>query len=165
MGSSTRLRPAPAARPRCSFRSPIPGTVCKGHGQRRHHGQPLCAADDHIPSTISVNENSPLVFSTAKGTGITFTDSFAGSTPETLTLSATDGILTLSTTSGLTFDQSTTNGSSSIVVTGTLAELNAAVNGLTYTPGSNFVGTGFTEGFAPGHRDEPDRQRIEHLFR
>ncbi len=94
-----------------------------------------------IPSTISVNENSPLVFSTAKGTGITFTDSFAGSTPETLTLSATHGILTLDTTSGLTFDQSTTNGSSSIVVTGTLAELNAAVNGLTYTPGSNFVGT------------------------
>jgi hypothetical protein len=95
-----------------------------------------------IPSTISVNENSPLVFSTAKGTAITFTDSFAGSTPETLTLSAIDGILTLSTTSNLTFDQNTTNGSSSIVVTGTLAELNAAVNGLTYTPGSNFVGTG-----------------------
>jgi hypothetical protein len=81
------------------------------------------------------------VFSTTKGTGITFTDSFAGSTPETLTLSAIDGILTLPTTSGLTFDQNTTNGSSSIVVTGTLAELNAAVNGLTYTPGSNFVGT------------------------
>jgi hypothetical protein len=94
-----------------------------------------------LPSAISVTENSALVFSTAKGTAITLTDSFAGSIPETLTLSATDGILTLETTSGLTFDQNTTNGSSSIVVTGTLAELNAAVNGLTYTPGSNFVGT------------------------
>jgi hypothetical protein len=118
-----------------------PGDGLKGPGSVAITVSPFVQPTITIPSTISVNENSPLVFSTAKGTGITFTDSFAGSTPETLTLSATDGILTLFTTSNLTFDQNTTNGSSSIVVTGTLAELNAAVNGLTYTPGSNFVGT------------------------
>ncbi len=119
-----------------------PGDGLKGPGSVAITVSPFVPPTITIPSTISVNENSPLVFSTAKGTGITFTDSFAGSTPETLTLSATNGILTLFTTSNLTFDQSTTNGSSSIAVTGTLAELNAAVNGLTYTPGSNFVGTG-----------------------
>ena len=118
-----------------------PGDSLKGTGSVAITVSPFVPPTVTVPSTISVNENAPLVFSTTKGTGITFTDSFAGSTPETLTLSAIDGILTLPTTSGLTFDQNTTNGSSSIVVTGTLAELNAAVNGLTYTPGSNFVGT------------------------
>jgi hypothetical protein len=93
------------------------------------------------PSSIAVTENSTLVFSTAQGNPISFTDSFAGSTPERLTLAATDGILTLATTSGLTFSNGSSNGSTSITVIGTLTELNAAVNGLTYTPKTGFVGT------------------------
>jgi hypothetical protein len=100
-------------------------------------------APPHItaPSSIAVNENSTLVFSTAQGNPISFTDSFAGSAPETLTLFATDGILTLATTNGLTYTNGSSNGSTSISVTGTLTELNAAVNGLTYTPNTGYTGT------------------------
>jgi hypothetical protein len=93
------------------------------------------------PASHSVNENSSLVFSTAQGTAITFADSFAGSSPETLTLSATDGILMLATTNGLTFAPGSSNGSSSMTVTGTLANLNSAVNGLSYMPNSGYTGS------------------------
>ena len=73
------------------------------------------------------------------GTAISFTDSFAGGTLETLTLNVTDGVLVLGSTSGLTSVSG--NGSASITATGTLAQLNAAVSGLTYTPGSGFSGS------------------------
>jgi hypothetical protein len=92
------------------------------------------------PAARSMNVNSSTVFSTAQGTAITFADSFAGSSPETLTLTATDGTLTLASTNGLSFTAGS-NGSPSLTVTGTLANLNAAVNGLTYTPGSGYSGS------------------------
>jgi hypothetical protein len=93
-----------------------------------------------VPPTVSVTENGTVVFSTAQGDAITFTDSYAGSNAETLVLTVSDGSLTLATTSGVTITNGS-NGSSSMSVSGTLANLNAAVNGLTYTPAANFVGS------------------------
>jgi hypothetical protein len=90
------------------------------------------------PASISVTENTTLVFSTANADAITLADSFAGSSADTLTLTATDGTLTLGSTSGLTSVSG--NGSPSVTVSGTLANLNAAVNGLTYTPSASYVG-------------------------
>ncbi len=92
-----------------------------------------------VPGALSMNENTPVVFSSAHGTAIGFADSFAGSTSETLTLNVTSGSLVLGSTSGLTSVSG--NGSASITATGTLAQLNAAVSGLTYTPGSGFSGS------------------------
>lgn len=89
-------------------------------------------------TTITVTENSNVVFSSAKGDAITFIDSFAGSNADTLTLIVSNGTLTLGSTTGVTV---TGNGSSSLTVSGTVANLNTAVNGLTYTPSSNFVGS------------------------
>ena len=86
-----------------------------------------------VPSTASVNENSSLVFSTAKDDAIDVTDVEAGSNAEPLTLTATHGTLKLATTSGLKV-VSGTNKSASMTVSGTLANLNAALNGLTFTP-------------------------------
>jgi hypothetical protein len=92
-----------------------------------------------VPGALSMNENTPVVFSSAHGTAIGFSDSFAGSTPETLTLNVTDGSLALGSTSGLTSVSG--DNSASITATGTLAEINAAVSGLTYTPNSGFSGS------------------------
>ena len=91
-----------------------------------------------VPGALSTNENTPVVFSSANRTAISFTDSFAGGTLETLTLNVTDGVFALGSTSGLTSVSG--NGSASITATGTLAQLNSAVSGLTYTPGSGFSG-------------------------
>jgi hypothetical protein len=58
---------------------------------------------------------------------------------DSLSLSITDGQLTLGSTAGLTFT-SGANNSASMTVTGTLANLNAALNGLVYTPKSGYSG-------------------------
>ena len=96
-----------------------------GHG--RHHGQraqPLRPSPR--PPPISVNENSTLVFSTAQGDGDHLCRLVCRQqSPETLTLTATNGTLTLGSTSGLSFTAGAT-APPSMTVTGTLANLNAA---------------------------------------
>lgn len=91
------------------------------------------------PATASVNENASLVFSSANSNAISVTDTGAGSSTEQLTLAATHGGLTLGSTTGLKLT-SGSNGSSSITVQGTLANLNAALNGLKFTPTTGFAG-------------------------
>jgi hypothetical protein len=53
-------------------------------------------------------------------------------------LSVSHGTLTLATTSGLSV---TGNGTASVDLTGTLANCNTALNGLTYTPTSGYFGS------------------------
>ncbi len=91
------------------------------------------------PSSASVSENGSLAFSSAGADGISLSDSQAGSNSDTLALSVTNGTLTLASTSGLTI-VSGANGSSAITVSGTLSNLNTAVNGLDYVPNSGFSG-------------------------
>ncbi len=88
------------------------------------------------PATASVNENGSVTFSGS----ISATDAAAGGTSDSLSLSVADGILTLGSTTGLTIN-SGSNGSASVVVTGTLANLNAALNGLNYAPNSGYTGS------------------------
>ncbi len=93
----------------------------------------------NAPATASVNENTSLVFSSAGGNPITITDPSAGGSVEQLTLSVTHGTLTLTTTTGLSFT-SGSNNSASMTVTGTLTNLNAALNGLQFTPTTGYSG-------------------------
>jgi len=92
------------------------------------------------PATALLIENGSLTFATSKGNAITVADSSLGGGTDSLTLAVTHGTLTLSTTGGLTFT-SGTNGSASFTVSGTLASLNAALNGLLYQPTTGFVGS------------------------
>jgi hypothetical protein len=92
------------------------------------------------PSAATVAENSSLVFSTGKGNAITLTDASAGSGADSLTLSVSNGILTLASTTGLTFTTGG-NGTAAFTVTGTLSGLNAALNGVTYRPTAGYSGS------------------------
>jgi hypothetical protein len=87
---------------------------------------------------LTVNENASLVFSGAHGNAITVGDVDGGSSSETVTLSVTHGTLTLGSTAGLT--GLTGNGGASLSFSGTIAQLNAAMNGLTYTPTAHYHG-------------------------
>jgi hypothetical protein len=87
------------------------------------------------------------VFSSANGDAITVTDSdFAASGPAettTLTLTGTGstgavGTLTLGSTANVTV---TGNGTATVMVTGSPANITAALAGLTYQPGAGFFGT------------------------
>jgi hypothetical protein len=88
------------------------------------------------PATASVNENGSWTFS---GT-ISLTDVAAGNNSDSLALSVAHGTLTLATTSGLTFTAGA-NGGASFTVTGSVANLNAALNGLIYRPTANYIGS------------------------
>ena len=92
------------------------------------------------PATASLAENTSLVFSTGSGNAITVADSNAGSNVEQLTLTVTKGTVSLATTSGITVT-SGANGSALMTLQGTLANLNAALNGLQFTPTSGFAGS------------------------
>jgi hypothetical protein len=91
------------------------------------------------PTSASVTQNGSVTFSSSGNNGITLSDSQAGSNSDSLTLSVNNGTLTLASLSGLSV-VSGANGSSSVTVSGTLSSLNAALNGLVYTPGSGFSG-------------------------
>jgi hypothetical protein len=90
-----------------------------------------------VPGTQSVNEDATLTFSAGNGNAITISDVDVGSGNETVTLTVTGGILALGSTAGLT---SFTNNAASITLTGTVANVNAALDGLTYTGNLNFNG-------------------------
>jgi hypothetical protein len=93
----------------------------------------------NAPATASVNENTAMVFSAANGNAISVADANVGSTADHLTLTAVHGTIKLASTSGLHV-VSGSNKSSSMTVSGSLANLNAALNGLTLTPASGYVG-------------------------
>ncbi len=91
-------------------------------------------------TTLTVLEDTPLVFSAANNNALTVSDIDAGASGlETVTLTVTKGTLNLGSTTGLTGISG--NGSSTIVFTGTVAQVNAAMAGLAYQGNANANGT------------------------
>ena len=76
-------------------------------------------------------EDTALIFSSANSNAITIADIDAGSANVQLTLTATNGLLTMGSTTGLAV---TGNGTASVLVTGTVANINAGLSGLTFNP-------------------------------
>jgi hypothetical protein len=91
------------------------------------------------PTTQSAAGNTPLIFSTTNANAISVADVDAGVAPLQLTLTATNGLMTLPSTAGLTLTTGA-NGQATFTVQGTLAALNAALNGLRFKPNLNFTG-------------------------
>jgi VCBS repeat-containing protein len=91
-------------------------------------------------SGLTTLEDTPLVFSASRGNAVTVSDADASAQPVILRLSATHGTVTLGTTSGLTFAVGDGVDDSQMVLAGTIAELNAALEGMTFTPTADFNG-------------------------
>src|SRR6185295_2664883 len=77
-------------------------------------------------------------FSSANGNAISIADVDAGGSNVQVTLAATNGVLTLAGTAGLTVSG---NGTGTVTVTGTLTNINTAINGLVFQPTGNFSGS------------------------
>ena len=92
------------------------------------------------PASETLNQNTSLVFSSGNNDAITVADLGPGANADSLTLTVADGTVTLPTTSGLTVTAGA-NGSSSITVTGSIANLNTALNGLIYKPMIGYSGS------------------------
>ncbi|WNV09235.1 VCBS domain-containing protein [Tardiphaga sp. 709] len=95
------------------------------------------APTNTVPTARVVNEDTAIVFSSGNNNAISIADADHNGGNETVTLSVLHGNLTLSGLSGLTV---TGNGTGNVTVTGTVAAINSALNGLSYLPSDNYNG-------------------------
>jgi VCBS repeat-containing protein len=107
-----------------------------------HVNQPptLAAPSGTLTATYNATAgaNNQLVFSGA--TKISTADSDAGSNPVEVAMTVAHGTLTLSSTSGLTFLNGSTNGSGALTFTGSQSDVNTALNDLAYEPAAGYTG-------------------------
>jgi hypothetical protein len=95
------------------------------------------------PGTVSTFEDTPLVFSAGGGNQILITDVDAAGAPVELTVNATNGVVTLAGTAGLVFFAGDGTADASMTFQGTVAAINAALDGLVFAPPANYNGSGF----------------------
>jgi VCBS repeat-containing protein len=101
-----------------------------------------------VPAGQGTAQNTPVVFSAANSNQISVTDPDAGTNIVQVTLTATNGTLTLSGTTGLSFSFTDGNGTgagdgtadATMTFRGTLANINTALNGMSFTPTNGFSG-------------------------
>jgi hypothetical protein len=92
------------------------------------------------PSSISTPEDSVLIFSGSDSISIFDQDAHLGSNILLVTLTATQGRLTLSTSAGLSFTAGDGTSDTTMTFTGKLQNINAALNGLRYVPNRDYFG-------------------------
>ncbi|QDV47196.1 Cadherin domain protein [Stieleria neptunia] len=91
-----------------------------------------------VPGSQNVNEDTSLVFSVGNGNAISVSDD--GSNPIEVTLTATNGEMTLSTTSGLTFSVGDGANDVTMTFTGTEVDINTALEGMSFVGDPDFNG-------------------------
>ena len=90
-----------------------------------------------FPGAQTVLQNAPLAFSAGNGNRL-----FIGSSWDGVELDAADGKLTLATTSGLSFSSGNGTANTKMVFSGSINAMNAAMNGMVFTPTANYHGPG-----------------------
>ncbi len=116
----------------------VPITITTGGGGGEENDAPVIT----VPGAQTASQNTPLVFSTANGNVVSVADTDAAAGDVAVTLAATNGTINLGSTTGLTFTTGDGTGDANAAFTGTLAEVNAALNGLSFQPTTGFVGAG-----------------------
>ena len=95
-----------------------------------------------VPGAQSVAEDGTLVFSVANSNVISISDSDAGNNEVQTTLTATNGVLTLGGTTGLTFIGGADGvDDASMTIRGTISAINTALLDLQYEPNGDFNGS------------------------
>lgn len=93
-----------------------------------------------VPSAQTVLEDNTLVFSTAGSNPISISDADAGNNPVQVTVAATGGLLSLAGTTGLSFSSGDGTSDTTMTFTGSIADINNALDGLSYSSALNFNG-------------------------
>ena len=94
-----------------------------------------------VPGTQNTDQDTTLVFSAGNGNQISISDDAGPADSLTVTLSVTNGTVTLSQTTGLTFINGDGSADATMRFSGTQADINAALDGLSYAPTTSWVGT------------------------
>ena len=93
-----------------------------------------------VPGGHTTAINAALQISTTEENAITVTASGPSNTELTVTLTATNGLLTLEQTTGLSFDEGDGPSDETMAFTGEAADINAALDGLLFTPETDYEG-------------------------
>src|SRR5207248_2285336 len=93
-----------------------------------------------VPAAQSTNEDTALVFSSGNGNLISISDVDAASGAMRVTLTASNGVVTLAGLTGLTFSVGDGTADATMTFTGTVTDVNAALNGLSFVPDADFNG-------------------------
>lgn len=93
-----------------------------------------------VPGTQAVDEEATLTFSAGNGNQLRVGDVDSPGTSYQVTLGVAHGTLTLSGTGGLAFATGDGTADATMSFTGSEAAVNAALDGLTYTPAANYNG-------------------------
>ena len=97
--------------------------------------------NNNVPSSVTTNEDTSIVFSSANSNAITITDIDAITVTTTLSIGSGKGTLTVVEGNGATI---TNNGTTTVQITGTVEQVNSALDGLVYNPTSNANGNAYT---------------------
>ncbi|PPK99905.1 Ig-like domain-containing protein [Parapedobacter indicus] len=93
-----------------------------------------------VPGSQTIDQDQSLVFSTANGNAISVADVDAGGGTIQVTLTASNGLLALAGTTGLTFAVGSGAGDATMTFSGTITDINVALDGLTLMPTSGYSG-------------------------
>ncbi|NQD93315.1 hypothetical protein HP532_11725, partial [Pseudomonas sp. CrR25] len=93
-----------------------------------------------VPSAQNTNQDQVLIFSSGNGNLISISDVDAGSGTVRLTLTASNGLLSLSGITGLSFSAGSGSADSTMTFEGSLVDINAALNGLVFSPTPGYNG-------------------------
>ncbi|PAU65348.1 DUF4347 domain-containing protein, partial [Pseudomonas indica] len=94
-----------------------------------------------LPPAQSVDQDNDLVFSSGNGNPISISDVDAGSGNVRVTLTATNGLISLGGTTGLSFITGSGTDDATMTFEGTLANINAALNGMFFRPTPGYNGS------------------------
>ncbi|HJW93094.1 MAG TPA: Ig-like domain-containing protein, partial [Thermoanaerobaculia bacterium] len=94
-----------------------------------------------VPAAQSVNEDVTLTFSSGNSNAISIADPDAGANPVKVTLTVTQGTLTLSGITGLSFSVGDGSSDATMTFTGTISAINTALQGMSYLGNSNYNGS------------------------
>lgn len=98
-----------------------------------------------VPGTQSVLQDGTLVFSTGNGNALSIADVDAGSGTVRVTLTASNGVLTLGSLSGVSFLVGNGTGDGTMTFEGTLSAINNALAGLSFSPTGGYYGPASVE--------------------
>lgn len=93
-----------------------------------------------VPNHQATRPNTSVVFNAANGNQISVADPDAGASSVRVTLSVTAGSLTLSGLAGLSFSSGDGTADGSMTFSGSVANINAALQGMVFTPPNGYVG-------------------------
>jgi hypothetical protein len=93
-----------------------------------------------VPPAQSTSGNTPLILSSLNGNGITVADPDASGAAMEVTLSVSNGTLSLAATSGLRFNVGDGSSDVTMTFTGTAADINAGLNGLSFQADVGYEG-------------------------